>query len=677
MPSSPEAPAKILGTRVVRCAIYARKSTEEGLSQPFNSLDAQRESAEAYILSQRHMGWAALERRYEDGGYTGANLERPALRTLTEDIESGQVDCVVVYKVDRLSRSLLDFARLIGMFEEHGVSLVSVTQQLNTTDSLGRLTLNILLSFAQFERELIAERTRDKMRAARRKGKWLGGQPILGYDVDPECGGLKINAGEATRVGFIFQQIAEGKSTQEVLAGLSQRGWSTKQWVSRSGREHSGRAFKESDLVRLVQNVMYLGKLRDGDQIYQAHHAGIVERDLWERASAAVKRWRTSAREARPKRSQSSTTDTESQGAGPASVPRIRRLLALALKMEQMIREGTVKNYAALAQLGQVSRARITQVMNPLQLAPDIQEEILLGNTAETGRDRDKKVACHDHLGVVADEGEPSLLRIWFSSGASILQVFPNRSGRNPDAEFEFQFVGDAFLAPSRILGGHLSDQLPEVLGQAGSSDWLGLPAPEQSKSFAVPTDERIRLHVHQRIAPREYSAQGRHHQPSGVVGASRFNLSLLEQRQLFPEEEILRGQCAVGTRREGSQSDHVAHDRRECPEQCPTARKISELAMNAQDRTLRNVTSSRFKLAYSFCGGQVLEAAGQVDLEQLMHDSTKIQAKGSPSSWKLAQSGRNRDRHILAAMPRYQKSPTSRASTKPRLESSDGSPPH
>jgi site-specific DNA recombinase len=194
VPSSQEATAKMPGSRVVRCAIYARKSTEEGLSQPFNSLDAQRESAEAYILSQRHMGWTALERRYEDGGYTGANLERPALRELRDDIESGQVDCVVVYKVDRLSRSLLDFARLIGMFEEHGVSLVSVTQQLNTTDSLGRLTLNILLSFAQFERELIAERTRDKMRAARRKGKWLGGQPILGYDVDLECGGLKINA---------------------------------------------------------------------------------------------------------------------------------------------------------------------------------------------------------------------------------------------------------------------------------------------------------------------------------------------------------------------------------------------------------------------------------------------------------------------------------------------------
>jgi DNA invertase Pin-like site-specific DNA recombinase len=398
VPSSHEATARMPESRVVRCAIYARKSTEEGLSQPFNSLDAQRESAEAYILSQRHMGWTALERRYEDGGYTGANLERPALRTLTDDIESGQVDCVVVYKVDRLSRSLLDFARLIGMFEEHGVSLVSVTQQLNTTDSLGRLTLNILLSFAQFERELIAERTRDKMRAARRKGKWLGGQPILGYDVDPECGGLKVNAGEAQRVNFIFQQIAEGKSAHEVLAELSRRGWTTKQWVSRSGREHSGRAFKESDLICLVPNVMYLGKLRDGDQIYQAQHAGIVERELWERASAAVKRWRTSFGEERAKRLHRSTTESESEVAGPASKPRIRRLLALALKMDQMIQEGTVKNYAALAHLGQVSRARVTQVMNLLQLAPDIQEEILLGNTPE---DRLRESSIRKLSGVV------------------------------------------------------------------------------------------------------------------------------------------------------------------------------------------------------------------------------------------------------------------------------------
>jgi DNA invertase Pin-like site-specific DNA recombinase len=371
--------------RIVRCAIYARKSTEEGLSQPFNSLDAQRESAEAYISSQRHMGWTALEQRYEDGGYTGANLERPALRALLDDIQSGQVDCVVVYKVDRLSRSLLDFARLIGIFEERGVSLVSVTQQMNTTDSLGRLTLNILLSFAQFERELIAERTRDKMQAARRKGKWLGGNPVLGYDVDPRGGGLKINTEEANQVRFIFQSMAEAKSGGEVVNQLSRRGWTTKTWVSRSGRQHRGRAFQESDLIRLVKNVTYSGELRDGEQIYPGEHPAIVDSDLWERANAAVVGVRPCDAAGPINRDPSTTADRGTEVPASLPVPRISRLLALALKMEEMIEEGTVKQYSELAHLGQVSAARITQMMNLLHLAPDIQEQILSPNTPMSG----------------------------------------------------------------------------------------------------------------------------------------------------------------------------------------------------------------------------------------------------------------------------------------------------
>ena len=169
--ASPPRP-EVVSSKPLRCAIYTRQSSEEGLQQPFNSLHAQRESAEAFILSQRHLQWSALADAYDDGGYTGGNLERPALQKLLAQIEAGGIDCVVVYKVDRLSRSLLDFARLMGIFEQHGVSLVSVTQPLNTTTSLGRLTLNVLLSFAQFEREIIAERTRDKMRAARRKANW-------------------------------------------------------------------------------------------------------------------------------------------------------------------------------------------------------------------------------------------------------------------------------------------------------------------------------------------------------------------------------------------------------------------------------------------------------------------------------------------------------------------------
>ena len=185
----------------IRCAIYTRKSSEEGLDQEFNSLDAQREAAEAFIASQKAEGWEALPDRYDDGGFSGGNMERPGLDRLLRAIEQGEVDCVVVYKVDRLSRSLLDFARIMETFERHGVSFVSVTQQFNTTHSMGRLTLNILLSFAQFEREIIGERIRDKLAAQARKGKWTGGVPVLGYDMDRSGPSprLVVNTKEARR----------------------------------------------------------------------------------------------------------------------------------------------------------------------------------------------------------------------------------------------------------------------------------------------------------------------------------------------------------------------------------------------------------------------------------------------------------------------------------------------
>jgi site-specific DNA recombinase len=193
----------------VRCAIYTRKSTDEGLDQAFNTLDAQREASEAFINSQRHEGWTALPQKYDDGGYTGANMDRPALKRLLADVEAGLANCVVVYKVDRLTRSLLDFARIMEVLDKQGATFVSITQQFNTTSSLGRLTLNILLSFAQFEREMISERTRDKMGAARRKGKWVGGNLILGYDVAPQGGALNVNEDEARRVREIFQMYLE------------------------------------------------------------------------------------------------------------------------------------------------------------------------------------------------------------------------------------------------------------------------------------------------------------------------------------------------------------------------------------------------------------------------------------------------------------------------------------
>src|SRR5450756_2621464 len=230
--TSPSRPSRL------RCAIYTRKSTEEGLEQEFNSLDAQREAAEAFIQSQRREGWIALPQCYDDGGFTGANLDRPAVKRLLQAVEAGELDCVVVYKVDRLSRSLLDFTRMLSVFEKHKVSFVAVTQQFNSTTSLGRLTLNILLSFAQFEKEIIGERTRDKMSAARRKGKWVGGTPVLGYDVDPAGGRLIVNETEAGRVREIFGLFGQHHSLPAVVAELARRRSKTKSRKSENGTAH-------------------------------------------------------------------------------------------------------------------------------------------------------------------------------------------------------------------------------------------------------------------------------------------------------------------------------------------------------------------------------------------------------------------------------------------------------
>jgi site-specific DNA recombinase len=273
----------------VRCAIYTRKSTEEGLDQEFNSLDAQREAGEAFIKSQKHAGWTLVSKHYDDGGFTGGNLDRPALQQLLEDIEAHQVDCVIVYKVDRLSRSLLDFARLVDRFDQRSVSFVSVTQQFNTTTSLGRLTLNILLSFAQFEREIISERTSDKMSAARRKGKWVGGTPVLGYDVDPAGGRLIVNEKEARKVRDIFALFRERHSVPAVVAELARRQWKTKSRTSQNGTAHVGRAFAKASLHRLLTNAIYAGKVEHRGTMYAGEQASIIEQSVWQEVNAELR----------------------------------------------------------------------------------------------------------------------------------------------------------------------------------------------------------------------------------------------------------------------------------------------------------------------------------------------------------------------------------------------------
>ncbi|MCA9282255.1 MAG: recombinase family protein [Phycisphaerales bacterium] len=271
----------------IRCAIYTRKSSEDGLEQEFNSLDAQRQSGEAYIESQRSEGWVCLDDRYDDGGFSGGNMERPALRRLVADIGAGRVDCVVVYKVDRLSRSLVDFARMIDLFEKRGVMFVSVTQQFSTVHSHGKLMMNILLSFAQFEREIVSERTRDKIAASRRRGQWAGGAPVLGYDRAKQQ--LTVNEAEAERVRAIFNLYLELNSMGRVLDELDARGWRTKEWITAKGKRRGGHPFEKSRLYKMLTNVVYIGKVTHHGEAFEGLHEGIVDPGLFERVQDALK----------------------------------------------------------------------------------------------------------------------------------------------------------------------------------------------------------------------------------------------------------------------------------------------------------------------------------------------------------------------------------------------------
>src|SRR3979490_1160727 len=265
--------------KILRCAVYTRKASEHGLEQDFNSLDAQREAAEAYIKSQAHEGWRLVRARYDDGGLSGGTLERPALQTLFADIRARKVDVVVVYKVDRLTRSLADFAKLVELFEAQGVSFVALTQQFNTTTSMGRLTLNVLLSFAQFERELAGERIRDKFAASRRKGMWMGGTIPLGYDVSDRK--LVINPEEAERVPLIFEQCRALGCVSRLREDLEQRGIRGKQRILTSGEVLGGGSIGRGALYHLLQNRIYLGEVVHKGISYPGEHERIIDEELW------------------------------------------------------------------------------------------------------------------------------------------------------------------------------------------------------------------------------------------------------------------------------------------------------------------------------------------------------------------------------------------------------------
>ena len=275
--TAPAAPTRL------RCAIYTRKSSEEGLDQSFNSLHAQRDACEAYVLSQTGEGWVALPTIYDDGGFSGGNMERPALKQLLADITAGRIDTVVVYKIDRLTRSLADFAKIVEIFDAKAVSFVSVTQSFNTTTSMGRLTLNMLLSFAQFEREVTGERIRDKIAASKARGMWMGGCPPLGYDLPTDLAtrALVVNPAEAETVRLIFRRYLELGSVHEVMHWLDAQAIRSKAWTTRAGRAMGGLTFSRGALFHLMKNRGYLGEIVHGDKSYPGAHPAIVDPDVF------------------------------------------------------------------------------------------------------------------------------------------------------------------------------------------------------------------------------------------------------------------------------------------------------------------------------------------------------------------------------------------------------------
>ena len=483
---------------VVRCGIYTRKSTEEGLEQEFNSLMAQREAAEAYILSQKELGWTVVPNQYDDGGFSGGNMDRPALKRLLADVEAGNIDCVIVYKVDRLSRSLLDFAAIIGVLNSHHTSFVSVTQQFNSSNPMGRLTLNILLSFSEFERGLTQERTRDKVFAARRKGKWTGGHPTLGYDIAAGGGKLQVNEAEAKQVREIFSTFNRSGKLIETLETVDGKGWRTKSWITRKGGTYGGSRFNCHTLAYLLSNPIYIGKVRLKGELHEGEHPAIVDLEVWQRTaellasgsrpkpaernaqqailrgllfcqacetpmvptytkrnktkvryytcrSAQMRGWKACPAKALPapdveaavlghlpqidssnsaeylpqlieRISYDGLTRQVSMTVRPGNhlepapqaivfqvphkpnrhkptqktagkLPRVARLMALAIRFEDLLRAGTAKDFADLSRLGRVTRARISQIMNLLNLAPDLQERLLFLEPVHTWRD--------------------------------------------------------------------------------------------------------------------------------------------------------------------------------------------------------------------------------------------------------------------------------------------------
>jgi DNA invertase Pin-like site-specific DNA recombinase len=365
----------------VRCAIYTRKSSEEGLEQDFNSLHAQREACAAYILSQASEGWSLLKDEYDDGGLSGGTLERPALQRLLADIAAGKIDIVVVYKVDRLTRSLLDFAKLVEALDKAGTSFVAVTQSFNTTTSMGRLTLNMLLSFAQFEREVTAERIRDKIAASKAKGMWMGGVPPLGYKPDGRT--LAIVPEHAELIRQLFRRYREIRNVRLLTEQLAAEGIHVPERAASTGRKLGGGAFTRGQIYKILSNPIYLGEIHHKGQVYPGKHEAIVTRELWDEVQARLRNNTQGSQGAATIQSSSLLAGLVSDEAGEPLVAthackgniRYRYYVSRALQHRSTDQEHGLR-VPALELEKAVTEAIATQFDNPLALAARLGTEL-------------------------------------------------------------------------------------------------------------------------------------------------------------------------------------------------------------------------------------------------------------------------------------------------------------
>ena len=418
----------------LRCAVYTRKSTEHGLELEFNSLDAQREACEAYIKSQASQGWKALPQRYDDPAYSGGNLDRPALKKLLADIEAGRIDVVVVYKIDRLTRSLADFAKLVEAFDARSISFVAVTQQFNTTTSMGRLTLNVLLSFAQFERELSSERVRDKIAASRRKGKWTGGTVPLGYEARDKK--LVVNKTEAETVRTIFRLYIELKSFGRLVAELDRRGIVTKRRDTKVAKYNGGIPFTYGPLAYLLKNRVYIGEVHHGGKWFKGEHQAILDRQIFEQVQVLLK---TNAHGSKVKHFQSSALlqgklyDDKGNLMGPSFSTKN------GVRYRFYVSSALLRGRKAAA--GSTSRVP----------AADIESAVLAALEPHQGRDGsvanpveklERVVVAHDHLlltiaGTAHDDGPPQKIKIAWSIKAKDSATVVERNDGSESANNE------------------------------------------------------------------------------------------------------------------------------------------------------------------------------------------------------------------------------------------------